>query len=242
VSSFDSADADTCSCGSQQKFQEVVKINSHWHSDYNSLLEDHKKLETDLWKTKSALGMVEYDRQQLGMKVNHLETSMKKMKMEEAKKHESTIQALKMQCTIYEEDFKQERSDREKYTQENIKLKSELTKAYGVIDNLATQTRTLKQSLRNVSTENEELLSSLRSIPERNPAKVGYHRTFSEPARKVSISDDDVFLNQTYRPILKEVQNSPYENNDNFLTLMNKKYPSFQGGSPVCDYMRGSWE
>merc|ERR1712048_625906 len=86
-----------CKCGSPDNIREVMKINAHWHMDYNNLLQDHRKLESEYWKTKSALAVAEQDRIQLGKKLKQLESTVKKLNSE----HESrgTVEVLKLQVT-----------------------------------------------------------------------------------------------------------------------------------------------
>jgi hypothetical protein len=125
-----------CSCGSPQKMQEVMKINHHWHMDYTSLLEDHRKLESDYWKTKSLLGKAEYEKDELTKKMTKLEKDISTMTTDQTS---NKMEALKLQCSVFQEDFNAEREEREKYARETLKLKAELKKAYCVIDNLAVQ-------------------------------------------------------------------------------------------------------
>merc|ERR1711965_1142564 len=124
-----------CKCGSTENIRKVMKINAHWHMDYNNLLQDHRKLESEYWKTKSALAVAEQDRTQLGKKVKQLETTVKKLNSEQ--ESSSAVEMLKLQCTVYQEDFNIEKEEKEKLSRDNLKTKADLKKAYEVISRLS---------------------------------------------------------------------------------------------------------
>jgi hypothetical protein len=105
---------------------------------------------------------------------------------------------------------------------------------------------------------------SFDATSSRGNPKLSYERQLSEPTRKRSIDDEAYVLNiepanlVTFTPLRDHTKTNtgsnrnstksktgsspPKRNRENFLTLMQRDYPNFQGGNPVYDLTRGAWE
>ena len=65
---------------------------------------------------------------------------------------------------IYKEDYTAEKEDNKKLTEEQNKLKLELQKAYGVIDNLTMKNTSIKESYHRVNSEKDHIIKELRRL------------------------------------------------------------------------------
>jgi len=158
----------TCYCGATEKLNEVVKVNHFWQKDYTVLMDECNNLKARLWKTESEMGLLRKENEELREKVlkqineehSHVNGTLKETTLFTL----DDIEALKQQLIIYKEDYTAEKEDSKKLCEEQNKLKLELQKSYGVIDNLTMKNSNIRESYDRVNSEKEHIIKELRRL------------------------------------------------------------------------------
>ena len=150
----------------------LIDINHGWKRDYeelqmrNEMLSEEKKLLEDKEKElKERVRELEWRQRPLEGEIARLETALYSLNQGEAESNEEQCDILKIQISVYKEDFERERRDRVKIHEEKEKLKQELEGAEEIIKKLTAELDACKA--RNTETER---------TPGRAEAQDGYLR------------------------------------------------------------------
>ncbi|XP_065053695.1 uncharacterized protein LOC135682646 isoform X1 [Rhopilema esculentum] len=162
----------TCKCKSTEGLHELLKGNHEWKRKYEAVSLEYAHLKTICEHMKKEIVEDKEENDKLKQLVCNLSADLKKLglssKIQTSKANDvcksDEMEALKQQIELYQEDFNNERKDKEKLLNEKNFLEGQLQQASESLEMVSAENQRFRQCLNKVTHQKEHIISEIRRL------------------------------------------------------------------------------